>query len=67
MSSPTRRLALAVNALLDKAMPCCGQSISGKPRLVGPLAIARLVLLGATMTAVVAPGGASRRSGERQA
>src|SRR5260370_4588496 len=56
MSSPTRRLALAVNALLDKAMTCCGQSISGKPRLVGPLAIARLLLVGATMTAVAAHG-----------
>ena len=45
MSSPTRRLALAVNALLRKAMTCCGQSISGKPRLVGPLIIARLLLV----------------------
>ncbi|CAE6817222.1 Mechanosensitive channel MscK [Paraburkholderia nemoris] len=54
MSSPTRRLALAFDALLDKAMACCGQSVPDKARLVGPLTIARLLLVGATMTAVVA-------------
>lgn len=54
MRSPTCRLALAVSALLDKAMARCGPSIADKTRLVGPLTIARLLLVGATMTAVVA-------------
>src|ERR1700709_2251300 len=56
MSSSTRRLAFAFNALLDKAMACCGKSVRGKARLVGPLTIARLLMAGAAMTAVVAQG-----------
>lgn len=52
MSNPTRRLTLAVNALLDKAMTCCEQSIPEKARLLGPLTI----LVGATMMAVMAHG-----------
>jgi potassium efflux system protein len=56
MSSPTRRLALTVNALLGKARVRCSQSIPGNARLVALLTIARLLLVGATMTAVVAQG-----------
>ncbi|MFM0557958.1 mechanosensitive ion channel [Paraburkholderia sediminicola] len=56
MSSASRRLALVVNALADKAMACCGQSVPGKARPLRPLTIARLLLVGATMTALVAQG-----------
>ncbi|SOE99936.1 Small-conductance mechanosensitive channel [Burkholderia sp. OK233] len=56
MSSPTRRLALAVNALLGKARVRRGQSVPGNARLVALLTIARLLLVGATVTAAVAQG-----------
>jgi potassium efflux system protein len=56
MRSPTYRLVLAVSALLDKALARCRPSIPDKTRLVGPLTIARLLLVGAAMTAVVAQG-----------
>src|SRR5579859_6190453 len=49
MSSSTCRLVLAVNALLSKAMTRCGRPILDKVWL-----IARLLLVGATMTAIVA-------------
>jgi potassium-dependent mechanosensitive channel len=56
MNSSPRRLALTVNALLDKAMACCRKASRDKARLVSPLIIVRLLLAGAAMTAVAAQG-----------
>jgi len=54
MSSPACRSALVVKALMNRVMVCCGQSLPDKAFLTALLIIARLLLVGATMSAVEA-------------
>ncbi|MFM0247457.1 mechanosensitive ion channel domain-containing protein [Paraburkholderia sediminicola] len=57
MSSPPHRLVLAVKALLDRAGVGCARRLPGTACLAALLIIARLLLAGATVSAVAAQGG----------